>query len=99
MSAEVNRLNKVNLGMVVCSKAGRDMDRKFIILDIIDNEYVYICDGDLRNVEKPKKKKNKHLIFTDIAADEIRQKLLSGEKVSNSQIRKFLQSLGTNKEV
>lgn len=97
--AEVNRLNNDNLGRVVYSKAGRDIDRIFIILDIIDDEYVYICDGDLRNVEKPKKKKIKHLIFTDIAADEIRQKLLSEEKVSNSHIRKFLQSLGTNKEV
>ena len=92
-------MNNDCLGAVVYSKAGRDMDRKFIVLDILYNEYVYICDGDLRKVEKPKKKKIKHLIFTDIAADEIRQKLLSGEKVSNSQIRKFLQSLGTNKEV
>lgn len=92
-------MNNDCLGTVVYSKAGRDMDRKFIILDIINNEYVYICDGQLRNVEKPKKKKIKHLIITDIVANDIRQELLSNSKVSNSQIRKFLQSIGTNKEV
>jgi ribosomal protein L14E/L6E/L27E len=87
-------MNNNYLGAVVCSKAGRDIDRKFIIMDIINDEYVYISDGDLRKVEKPKKKKIKHLIITDIVFDAI----LSDNKVGNSEIRKFLQSLGSNKE-
>jgi ribosomal protein L14E/L6E/L27E len=87
-------MNNNYLGAVVYSKAGRDIDRKFIIMDIINEEYVYISDGDLRKVEKPKKKKIKHLIITDIVFDAI----LSDNKVGNSEIRKFLQSLGSNKE-
>lgn len=97
--AEVNRLNNDYLGIVVYSKAGRDMDRKFIILDIINDDYVYICDGDLRTIEKPKKKRIKHLIITDIIAKDIKQELLSNKKVSNLQIKKFLQLIGTNREV
>ena len=92
-------MNKDYLGTVVYSKAGRDVDRKFIIMDIIDKDYVYICDGDLRKVEKPKKKKIRHLMFTEIVAEGIRQSLMSNVGVSNSQLRKFLQSLCTNKEV
>ncbi|MDD3224053.1 MAG: RNA-binding protein [Clostridium sp.] len=87
------------LGAVVYSKAGRDIGKKFIILDIINNEYVYISDGDLRKVEKPKKKKLKHLKFTEIFSQEIKDEILNGEKkISNSEIRKFLKSLGINKE-
>jgi ribosomal protein L14E/L6E/L27E len=95
----VNDLENELLGTVVYSKAGRDVDKTFIILDIVDNEYVYICDGDLRKIEKPKKKKIKHLVFTEKVASDIKQSLISKTKVSNSEIKKFLQSLGTNKEV
>lgn len=79
------------LGKVVHSKAGRDKDKCFIIVGIIDNEYVYISDGDLRKIESPKKKKLKHLVVTDILVDEIRAAILSSDKVSNSKIRKILQ--------
>lgn len=92
-------MNKDYLGTVAYSKAGRDIDRKFIIMDIIDKEYVYICDGDLRKIEKPKKKKIRHLMFTEIVAEDIKECLMSGIEVSNSKIRRFLQSLCTNKEV
>lgn len=92
-------MNKDCLGTVVYSKAGRDVDRKFIIMDIIDKEYVYICDGDLRKIEKPKKKKIRHLMFTETVAEDIKQCLMSNVEVSNSQIKRFLQSLCTNKEV
>lgn len=79
------------LGKVVHSKAGRDKDKYFIIVSIIDEKYVYISDGDLRKIEKPKKKKIKHLVFTNIVAEDIRIDILSNEKINNSKIRKFLQ--------
>ena len=76
---------------VVHSKSGRDKGKYFIIIGIIDAEYVYISDGDLRKIEKPKKKKLKHLGFTNLMADEIREAILSDGRISNSKIRKFLQ--------
>jgi len=45
------------LGKVVHSKAGRDMHRRFIVVDILNDQYVYISDGDLRKIEKPKKRR------------------------------------------
>lgn len=78
------------LGKVVHSKSGRDKGKYFIIIGIIDAEYVYISDGDLRKIEKPKKKKLKHLGFTNLMADEIREAILSDGRISNSKIRKFL---------
>lgn len=78
------------LGQLVYSKAGRDAGRKFIIVDDIDVTYVAIADGDLRRIEKPKKKKIKHLELTGVVVDFISEKLKQKVKVTNSEIRKAL---------
>ncbi|AKA71434.1 hypothetical protein CSCA_4309 [Clostridium scatologenes] len=87
------------IGKIVCSKAGRDKGKFFIILSVLDDKYVYICDGDLRTVERPKKKKVKHLNFTNSVAEEIRNLLISNERINSATIRKILQSYDNNKEV
>jgi ribosomal protein L14E/L6E/L27E len=92
------------LGQVVHSRAGRDKDKYFMIVGIINKDYVLISDGDLRKIEKPKKKKTKHLVAHDSMAFDIKGKLEANMKVSNSDVKKFLMSLGLfnqseNKEV
>ena len=54
----------------VVSLAGRDKGRIFIVAEVIDNEYVTITDGMLRSIEKPKKKKRKHVKRIDIPPSE-----------------------------
>jgi len=78
------------LGQIVISKAGRDAGRKFVIVKLIDELYVMICDGDLRKIEKPKKKKIKHLEITDEIAVPLQEKLEKKMNVSNADIRKVL---------
>jgi len=96
----VNNLDeKKYIGRVVYSKQGRDSKKDFIVIGVINNDYVYIADGSLRTVEKPKKKKVKHLIFTDRIAEEIRDLVLNGQMISNSKIKRFLQSEDNDKEV
>jgi ribosomal protein L14E/L6E/L27E len=96
----VNNLEQNSLlGKVVNSKAGRDMHRNFIVVGIINDEYVYISDGELRKMEKPKKKKVKHLNFKGTVAEEIRDIILSEKQVTNSKIKIFLQSADIGKEV
>ncbi|PYG85674.1 hypothetical protein LY28_03234 [Ruminiclostridium sufflavum DSM 19573] len=80
----------VVLGQVVYSKAGRDTGKIFIITEIIDTDYVYISDGDLRRVENPKKKKIKHLVITKDINDIIVQKISSDIRITNADIRKSL---------
>lgn len=87
------------VGRVVYSKAGRDKGTALLIIDVIDDEYVNVADGELRKVEKPKKKKLRHLNISDIISEELKENILSGTKVSNSKIKKFLQSVDDNKEV
>ena len=47
-------------GRMVISKAGHDKGKIFVILRS-DSEYVYLMDGIYRTLEKPKKKKLKHV--------------------------------------
>ena len=54
-------------GQVVRSKKGRDEWKVFFIIDIIDKDYLYLVDWKLRKLDRPKKKKVKHLyIYKDI---------------------------------
>jgi ribosomal protein L14E/L6E/L27E len=87
------------LGRVVKSVAGRDSGKTFIIIKVIDEQYVLMSDGKLRTEEKPKKKKLKHLLVTDTIVEELRSYLLSGNKVTNAMIRKFSQLKDIDKEV
>lgn len=84
------------LGQVVKSKAGRDAGKKFIIIEVIDKSYVQISDGDLRRIEKPKRKKVKHLDLTGEIIEPLCEKLNLKLKVSNSEIRKALSALENN---
>jgi ribosomal protein L14E/L6E/L27E len=95
---------KIAPGQVVLSKVGRDSDRYYIVVGILNSEYVLIADGDLRKIDKPKKKKVKHVVVHNTIANDIEKKIKSGVKVNNSDIRNSLRQLGlthqsNNKEV
>ena len=84
-------MNKIPIeaGRAVLSMAGRDAGRQFVTLRVEEN-FAYIADGDLRKVEKPKKKKRMHLralpeIFSSIAGI-----IEDGKMPSNAEIRRCL---------
>lgn len=82
----------VEIGRLALSTAGRDKDKIFMILDIIDEQYVYIVDGDLRTKEKPKKKKLRHLKLYPEVLSVIAEKLKEGKKVFDAEIRSAIRS-------
>lgn len=51
------------LGRVVLSKAGKDSGSFYVVVSE-ENDFAWIADGRLRKVEKPKKKRIKHLAPT-----------------------------------
>jgi len=81
------------IGRVAYSKAGRDKGRLFIVIGVIDEDFVLISDGDLRPVEKPKKKRIKHLKYTDLVAENIVEILKNGRKLINADIQKTLNEM------
>lgn len=86
-------MGEITLGQIVHSRAGRDKDRYFIIVGIIDNDYVLLADGSIRKIGNPKKKKIKHLAFHDDCSLEIKDKLKNEKKILDSDLRKCLQSM------
>lgn len=74
---------------IVVATAGRDKGKPFLVLSI-DHEYVFLADGRLRRAEKPKRKKIKHVRFEASGSGRAAEKLQSGEKVINSEVRRAL---------
>lgn len=59
-------------GQVVRSKKGRDEGKVYIIMEIIDGDLLLLVDGKLRKLDRPKKKKVKHLyIYKDVIDTEV----------------------------
>ncbi len=52
-------MDRFETGMLARSKAGRDAGKVFVIIGV-DGEYVYLADGGLKTIDRPKKKKKKH---------------------------------------
>jgi len=74
-------------GQIVVPKQGRDKDRPMVVLTV-EGDYVYLVDGWLRLLEKPKKKKMKHIQITH---DTVNLKPSCGRDLQDADIRKCLQ--------
>ena len=77
-------------GTVVKSLCGRDKNKYFYVLDK-QGDYVLYCDGCVRRLEKPKRKKIKHVQVT-------RVKLQTEILQVNKHIKKALTSLNIVEE-
>lgn len=80
---------EIRAGSRVRSIAGRDKGIDFIVLNI-DGGYVYMADGDLRKVDRPKKKKLKHIQASSYRSEFISTKIAATGKVTNAEVRKAL---------
>ena len=76
-------------GEIVLSRAGRDRGRAFVITQVLDAEYVLLADGRLRTLDRPKKKKVKHLLRTSTEA-----RLEPAAHLLDADVRKFLTAQG-----
>ncbi len=77
------------VGQVVYSKCGHDKGKAFIITSLEEN-FAYIADGCSRTLDKPKRKKLKHLQVTGCIFEDIKRKILDKEYILNSDIKKAL---------
>ena len=84
---------EVDKSSLIVSKAGRDKGQLFYVIDT-DEQYVYLADGKSRKLEKPKRKKRKHIEQMPRTESRIAEKIRNGEKVLNSELRKELASFG-----
>ena len=84
---------EIDRSSLIVSKAGRDKGQLFFVIDA-DEQYVYLADGKSRKLEKPKRKKRKHIEQIPRTESRIAEKIRNGEKVLNSELRKELAGHG-----
>ena len=77
---------------VVQSIAGRDKGKHFFVLEA-DEQFLLLADGKTRKVETPKRKKRKHAQAANVPDTRVAEKIRSGEKITNSELRKTLARL------
>ncbi len=84
----------MEVGRVVLSRAGRDQGHVFVIVDVIDENYVAIANGCQRKVDNPKKKKIKHLAAKPELLEEISKKISEKKRIFDSEVRNKLDAIG-----
>lgn len=80
---------KFSLGDIVLSNAGRDSGRHFVVV-AVEGNFVYLCDGDLHKMDKPKKKKIKHIKSTGGKSEYVAAKLIEESKATNTELRRAI---------
>ena len=78
---------------IIISLAGRDAGKLFFVLDVQDG-YCLLADGKGRKLENPKRKKLKHVRKVSRTDSRVAQKIASGDKVLNSELRRDLAVFG-----
>ena len=77
------------IGMLAKSKAGHDLGKIYVIVNE-DEEYVYLCDGKIRTLEKLKKKKKKHIQIIKNVPEEVAECYNDMKALKDEMIRKAI---------
>ena len=78
---------------IIESLAGRDKGKFFYVIDVEEN-FVLIAAGKGRKLENPKRKKLKHVRRVTRTETRVAAKILNGDKVLNSELRRDLATFG-----
>ncbi|MBQ8952500.1 MAG: KOW domain-containing RNA-binding protein [Clostridia bacterium] len=89
---------KIETGRIVRSKAGRDEGKYFVVIALDGTEFALIADGERRGIEKPKRKRVKHLFVTEETISGLQSRLEAGEAVENHELRKWLSAYRQREE-
>ncbi len=79
------------VGEIVEILMGRDAGKYAVILEILNDRYVYIIDGDKRKYDNPKMKNIRHIRSTRNISKEVIKSLMEDNRVSNAKLRFVIQ--------
>ena len=81
------------IGRAVVSRQGRDAGRCFVVLHVVDEQFVLMADGLTRKLDHLKKKKIKHLHPKPVKMEGVAEKY-AAHQLLDSDLRKFLRENG-----
>lgn len=84
----------MKVGSVVYSRSGRDVGRVYLVVRFSEERegYVWVVDGDIRTLDKPKCKNAKHLRYKGEDLPAIADKLQAAKPVYDSEIKSALRA-------
>ena len=75
------------IGRFAVSAAGHDAETIYLIVGQED-DFLYLCDGKYKPLEKPKRKRRKHVRVLGVSAEEqLVGRLLKKEKIFDHEIK------------
>ena len=79
----------IKISDVVVSTAGRDAGEWFYVIEE-DPIYLFLANGKDRTLDKPKRKKRKHVQKVLRSETRVAEKIRHGDKVLNGELRRDL---------
>ena len=83
------RISDFNISDVVQATAGRDRGKLFYVI-AQEDAYLLLANGKDRPLDRPKRKKCKHVQMVLRSETRVAEKLRLGDKVLNSELRRDL---------
>ncbi len=93
-------MKDLTTGGFAVSRAGHDLGKYYVIFQM-DSEYVYLVDGKIRTITRPKKKKKKHVDGLELL-DPVFAEKVCNRTVKNEEIKraiKLIVNVKSSKEV
>lgn len=84
---------KAVIGQLAVSNRGRDRGEPYLVLETIDEAFVYLVNGNKRRIDNPKRKNVKHLQFYPAVAEHLAQQWEAGLRVGNAEVRRVIAEL------
>lgn len=85
-------VNIVN-GQLVTSNAGRDQTNVYLVIGTLKNNYLLLANGRDRKVKNPKQKNIRHVNVLAPIAQGLAEKLQTGMKITDEEIRQAIKIL------
>lgn len=86
-------MEEFSIGMMAKSLAGHDKGKIYLV-SAVDEQYVYLVDGKYRTMEKPKRKKRKHVQIDHGIPLWIENILSGGNQIQDSDVIKVRRDYG-----
>ena len=87
----------ITISDVVVSTAGRDTGKWFYVI-AEDTNFLFLANGKDRTLDKPKRKKRRHIQKVLRSETRVAEKLRLGDKVLNSELRRDLAYISRDME-
>ncbi|MDQ1910854.1 KOW domain-containing RNA-binding protein [Paenibacillus sp. GD4] len=87
------------IGQIVKVNRGIGSGMYAVIINVVDQRFVWIADGCKRKFDKPKKKNLLHLELLPVISSYVRESLLETGRVTNGKLRDLLMKYANNSQL